>query len=161
MLITNYNVQNTFLTKGSFININKKVNFIKSLLRKHCKQTKLKFELTYEIRLNIIIGKFELSTSSAYEYGLFYSLSFAIRMNQNYILITNNLNEPNSTIHKLLMYILLDTNTGNFIITKFKIKSDPSLPNMTDYNIVREKRKELLELFHLKNIINTFKKICK
>jgi hypothetical protein len=161
MLITNYNVQNTFLTKGSFININKKVNFIKSILRKHCKQTKLKFELTYEIRFNMIVGKFELSTLSAYEHGVFYSLSFAIRMNQNYILITNNLNEPNSTIHNLLMYILLDTNTGNFIITKFKIKSDPSLPDMTDYNIEGEKRKELLELFHLKNVINTFNDICK
>ena len=161
MLITNYNVQNTFLTKGSFININKKVNFIKSLLRKYCKQTKLIFSLTYEITLNIIIGKFELSSSSAYDYGLFYRLSFVIRMNQNYILITNNLNESNITINNLLMYILLDTNTGNFIITKFKIKSNPSLPNMTNYNIEEEKRKELLELFHLKNIINTFNKICK
>jgi len=161
MLITHYNVKDTFLTEESFIKINKKVNFIKSLLRKYCKQTKLIFSLTYEITLNIIVGKFELSTSSAYDYGLFYRLSFVIRMNQKYILITNNLNESNTTINNLLMYILLDTNTGNFIITKFKIKSDPSLPNMTDYNIVREKRKELLELFHLKNIINTFNKICK
>jgi hypothetical protein len=161
MLITHYNVKNTFLTKESFININKKVNFIKSLLKKHCQQTKLNFSLTYEIRHNIIIGKFELSSSSAYDYGLFYRLSFVIRMNQNYILITNNLNDPNPTIHKLLMYILLDTNTGYRSITNFKIKPHPSFSHMTDYNIVGEERKKLLEMFHLKNIINTFKQICK
>jgi hypothetical protein len=161
MLITHYNVKDTFLSKKSFIDINKKVNFIKSLLEKHCQQTKLNFSLTYENRHNIIIGKFELSSSSAYDYGLFYRLSFIIRMNQNYILITNNVNDPNPTIHKLLMYILLDTETGFYIITNFKVKPHPSFSHMTNYNIVGEERKELLEMFHLKNIPYTFKNICK
>jgi hypothetical protein len=161
MLITHYNVNNTFLTKSSFININKKINFIKSILKKYCQQTKLKFSLTYERKYNIIIGKFELSTSSAYEYGLYYALSFIIRMNSNYILINNNLNDSKPMINKLLMYILLDTESGDFIIKDFRVKPNSSSSDIINYNIIGKERKELLENFHLKNVINTFKEICK
>lgn len=161
MLITHYNVNNTFLTKSSFININKKINFIKSILKKYCQQTKLNFSLTYERKYNIIIGKFELSTSSAYEYGLYYALSFIIRMNSNYILINNNLNDSKPMINKLLMYILLDTESGDFIIKDFRVKPNSSSSDIINYNIIGKERKELLENFHLKNVINTFKEICK
>ena len=105
MLITNYNVKDTFLTKDSFININNKVNFIKSLLRKHCPQTKLKFSLKDDKSQNSILGNFELSSSSAYSPGMYSKFIFYLKENDNYIIIVSMLNPAKEKVIDLLMYI--------------------------------------------------------
>ena len=60
------------------------------MFRKYCEQTKLNFSLNYDNRQNIIIGKFELSSSSAYNYGLYSKLIFYLNEADNYIMIVND-----------------------------------------------------------------------
>jgi hypothetical protein len=86
MLITHYNVKNTFLSRQSFININKKVNYIKSLLKKNCQQTKIKFSLMYYIQKNTIMGNFDVETTSSQDYGLFYKCMYYVFIIHDYFL---------------------------------------------------------------------------
>ena len=160
MLITHYNVKKTFLTEESFITINKKVHFIKTMFRKYCEQTKLNFSLNYDNRQNIIIGKFELSSSSAYNYGLYSKLIFYLNEADNYIMIVNMINPPKRKIIDLLIYILLDTQSIQNTITNFKIRYNIKLQTSEYFNITQENRKEFLERYHLKNILNELKLVC-
>lgn len=160
MLITHYNVKNTFLTEESFITINKKVHFIKTMFRKYCEQTKLNFSLNYDNRQNIIIGKFELSSSSAYNYGLYSKLIFYLNEADDYIMIVNMINPSKREIIDLLIYILLDTQSIQNTITNFKIRHRISLQTSEIVNITQENRKEFLERYYLKNILNELKLVC-
>ena len=163
MLITHYNVKDTFLSKKSYEQIIKRFHNFKTFVRIFCDQTNVKLLLEYNATTEEIIGRLIFRSTSTEIInlpmgGVFIFITFIIYKNNDYIYIENPSKLEKPDLIDIVIYLTEHIIVNGNIITSYMIKKN--LDNNGEYFQINESYiKDLHKKMNIQNFTN-LKNIC-